>query len=91
SLFRITIRQLVSQPAEDMGGIFSCSHVSLFSSLNASGFMFSYCEKTLLLDEISKSLSLGQRGGGHSSEEAGGRGKPAIYDWTSLMLPLDRP
>ena len=26
-LFRITIRQLVSQPAEDMGGIFSCSHV----------------------------------------------------------------
>ena len=26
-LFRITIRQLVCQPAEDMGGIFSCSHV----------------------------------------------------------------
>ncbi|MDQ0854763.1 hypothetical protein QFZ79_002874 [Arthrobacter sp. V4I6] len=26
-LFGITIRQLVCQPAEDMGGLFSCSHV----------------------------------------------------------------
>jgi len=35
SLFRITIRQLVSQPAEDMGGIFSCSHVQpLFARMN---------------------------------------------------------
>ncbi|MGX1160635.1 hypothetical protein RKD54_001544 [Pseudarthrobacter sp. SLBN-100] len=35
-LFRITIRQLVSQPAEDMGGIFSCSHVQpLFARIEA--------------------------------------------------------
>jgi hypothetical protein len=34
-LFRITIRQLVSQPAEDMGGIFSCSHVQpLFARMH---------------------------------------------------------
>ncbi len=34
-LFRITIRQLVSQPAEDMGGIFSCSHVQpLFARIH---------------------------------------------------------
>jgi hypothetical protein len=51
-LFRITIRQLVSQPAEDMGGIFSCSHGSLFSSLNASACSFSYYEKTILRFEI---------------------------------------
>jgi hypothetical protein len=73
-----------------MGGIFSCSHVSLFSSLNASGSCFSYCEKTLLLDENSKSLGLGQRDGWHAGGESGGRRKAAVCDWLALMLPLDR-
>ncbi|MCY1224120.1 hypothetical protein D9M72_362650 [compost metagenome] len=44
-LFRITIRQLVSQPAEDMGGIFSCSHGSLFSSLNVWALSFRIVRK----------------------------------------------
>ncbi|MDQ0868017.1 hypothetical protein QFZ70_000490 [Arthrobacter sp. V1I9] len=59
-LFRITIRQLVSQPAEDMGGIFSCSHGSLFSSLN--GPCFRIVRKHSCLMRLGKQAGGGQYG-----------------------------
>ncbi|MDQ0767698.1 hypothetical protein QF031_000447 [Pseudarthrobacter defluvii] len=57
SFFRITIRQLVSQPAEDMGGLFSCSHVQPLFIIEQTGTCFHIVRKQFCCSR------LGERGG----------------------------
>ena len=60
-LFRITIRQLVCQPAEDMGGIFSCSHVQPHSSsLNGWINSFHYVKKLSCISRLSRAAGARQ-------------------------------